>query len=252
MPYKEWEEQAELVPFEANLLQLKNLGIQDIDNFPFIEKPSDEIINETIESLQNLGALSNTTKITKLGSKMSKYTIHPRYSKLLLFNDIQPIFYKLCIIVSYLDSGFELKRNERTSKYFDNKNGDALVFLAMFHDFISSDNRKNFCKSLCISYESINNINKMASYLMKISENTDFTLDLTEANQLLICRNLYYAFSDQLAVKHGDLYINRNYEFVLSKDSIDTQAKYIVFDHIICGKSKEYAKNITVVLDEWI
>jgi len=236
-------------PFNSNFLQLKNIGIKNIFEFPFITLPTDQIIKDTLESLEDIGALDTNGNITSLGKSMCKFPVQPRYSRLLLLKDAEDVFYLMSIIVSILSSSFELRKNENTRKYFVSEKSDLVASLKIFVDFLRAEKQLKFCRSVGMPYEVFQDIKKMSYYLMKIANRSNFSIQLGELQIDKICKCLYYGFSDQLALNNGSVFIYKNGEVSISNDSIETDAKKIVFDSIVCGNSKSYLKNITVVPD---
>ena len=82
-------------PVEDLILQMKDLGIDRIANFPFPTPPDDTSVKIAENLLVQLGALQvdkskiknmrdeQITTITKLGKSMACFPINPRYSKML-------------------------------------------------------------------------------------------------------------------------------------------------------------------------
>ena len=57
----------------AVVLQLKALGIDDVANFPFMDKPSPAVLVRALEHLLRLGALDSNGKLTaKVGAALCK------------------------------------------------------------------------------------------------------------------------------------------------------------------------------------
>lgn len=61
------------------------LGI-NCRKFDFLDKPSDDDLNNALKQLHQLGAVtkSNGEELTPLGRNMSKFPLDPRFSKMLL------------------------------------------------------------------------------------------------------------------------------------------------------------------------
>lgn len=239
-------------PFDSVLIQLKNMGIKNIFGFPFIDRPSNEMIEESIQQLQMVGGLDLEGNITKLGREMCSYPVKPRYARLLVLNRNvkQSLFEKLVIIVSILSSNFEIRRSEDTKVFYTGSKSDLIVYLKIFIEFLK---KKKNPTTLSVSIEKLEEIRKLSLYLLRISginiESFDTYLDNEDENA--ICRHLYYLFADQLAVNMGNSYLFKDGDMFVSKDSIEPNGQNIVFDHLVCGTKKCYAKNITVVSLDW-
>lgn len=71
-------------PLDSSILTLKTIGIQDIGKFPFVTRPSDLHLNQAVDELIKVGAMTEDLKITKLGHSLAQLPIKPRLGKLLL------------------------------------------------------------------------------------------------------------------------------------------------------------------------
>lgn len=240
-----------LEPLDSILLQLKCMGVQNIFSFPFIDMPGEQSVGDALESLQDIGAIDSAGNITKLGRKMCQYPVPPRYARLLLLENDSNMFHKLAIIVSVLVSSLDLKRTERTQKYFISEKSDLVVALKMVLDYLESPVRRRFSSTIGISFDCLEEIRKMASYLMQIGGKSMFTMEMDSTMSEQICRALYCGFADQVAVNSGSSYLCKGGEVFISGESVDPAGQSIVFDHIVCGK-RSYAKGITVISPGWL
>lgn len=72
-------------PLEDTVLLMKNMGIKNIETFPFPSLPENGSISAAIEILKALGALNPRTKeISNLGKEMMKYPVGVRFAKMLV------------------------------------------------------------------------------------------------------------------------------------------------------------------------
>ena len=66
------------------LLTLKASGIDDLDNFPWVERPETKSFARALQLLHDLGALDHQHKLTPIGRRMASFPTHPRYARMLL------------------------------------------------------------------------------------------------------------------------------------------------------------------------
>src|SRR5262249_47670899 len=60
-------------------------GIDDIHNFPWLEKPEPRALERAETLLEDLGALHGSKKsLTETGRRMLKFPMHPRYARMFL------------------------------------------------------------------------------------------------------------------------------------------------------------------------
>lgn len=67
------------------VLTLKAAGIDDIQGFPWLEKPEPKALERAETLLEDLGALHGAKKtITDVGRRMLRFPMHPRYARMFL------------------------------------------------------------------------------------------------------------------------------------------------------------------------
>ena len=67
------------------MLQLKALGINDVPNFDFLDKPPTDILVKALEQLYILGALDGEGNVSEpLGRQMAAFPLEPMFSKAVL------------------------------------------------------------------------------------------------------------------------------------------------------------------------
>ncbi|HVM33070.1 MAG TPA: ATP-dependent helicase HrpB [bacterium] len=67
-----------------SLLDLKKLGVEDLEQFPWFLKPSESALATALGLLKRLGALDPQNRLTETGRRMASFPLAPRLSKLLL------------------------------------------------------------------------------------------------------------------------------------------------------------------------
>ncbi|TID20217.1 P-loop containing nucleoside triphosphate hydrolase protein [Venturia nashicola] len=70
-------------PLESVVLQLKQLQISRIDNFPFPTPPERSSLIKAETLLRHLGAIKTTGQITELGKQLQNYPVSPRFAQML-------------------------------------------------------------------------------------------------------------------------------------------------------------------------
>ncbi|KAG7724277.1 hypothetical protein KL948_005331 [Ogataea haglerorum] len=93
------------MPAESVVLTMKSMGIDNIINFPFVTPPTRDLLRKAEKLLQHLGALDDRMIITKLGQKMSRFPLSPRFAKMLLVANQQGCLPYIIALVSGLSVG---------------------------------------------------------------------------------------------------------------------------------------------------
>jgi ATP-dependent RNA helicase DHX37/DHR1 len=77
--------EVERLPMDGMCLNMKSMGIDDLDSFPFPSPPEPLALQKATKHLKALGAVSlEEEKITDLGYSLSLLPVAPRYAKMLV------------------------------------------------------------------------------------------------------------------------------------------------------------------------
>ncbi|RQO36006.1 ATP-dependent RNA helicase HrpA [Herminiimonas sp. KBW02] len=66
------------------ILRMKSLHLTDVETFPFIEPPLGRAIADGYQLLQELGAVDDENKLTRLGRELAKLPLDPRVGRMIL------------------------------------------------------------------------------------------------------------------------------------------------------------------------
>jgi ATP-dependent helicase HrpA len=86
----------------AVILQMLQLGLGEIHQFPFLEPPEMRAINDGFKLLDELGAITREKRLTDKGRLMARLPTDPRLARMLLAAGENNCLYELLIIVSAL------------------------------------------------------------------------------------------------------------------------------------------------------
>jgi ATP-dependent helicase HrpA len=68
----------------AVILQMKALGLGDLERFPFVEPPDRRSVRDGIALLRELGALDADGSLTAIGSKLAQLPVDPRIGRMII------------------------------------------------------------------------------------------------------------------------------------------------------------------------
>ena len=86
----------------AVILQMLNLRIGDVRDFPFVDRPDQRLLNDGFKLLEELQAVDRDGKVTALGRQLMTLPIDPRLGRMVLAGAKQGCLKELLIIVSAL------------------------------------------------------------------------------------------------------------------------------------------------------
>ena len=59
---------------------MQMVGVGRIEGFPFIDAPDNRLIKDGYRVLEEIGAVTNDRKVTRLGKRLSRLPVDPRIS----------------------------------------------------------------------------------------------------------------------------------------------------------------------------
>ena len=72
------------VNLAGTILTLKNIGINDVISFDYLDRPDINAIHYALKQLYYLNAISKKGELENLGRELSKFPLEPTYAKALL------------------------------------------------------------------------------------------------------------------------------------------------------------------------
>ena len=84
------------------ILRMLDLGLGDIDGFPFVERPSDRAIADGWQQLTELGAVDAQRRLTAIGRQMARLPIDVKLSRMLIAAKDGDCLEELLVIAAFL------------------------------------------------------------------------------------------------------------------------------------------------------
>ena len=220
------------------ILTLKASGIEDIENFAWLEKPDPESLKQTLTLLTDLGALSHsgTTarserlalpndsarrggatppaepthnpggQLTEIGKKMARFPMHPRYARMLIASEKYECVRQACLIAALTQGRGILERNKgkQTRGERDDQLGDDGVSdfkrLMRAWSFADKNNyRTDACRNLGIHAGAARLVTPLYERFLKIAESEGLTINRRPPEDEDLQKCILTAFSDHVA-----------------------------------------------------
>jgi ATP-dependent helicase HrpA len=86
----------------AVVLQMLQLGLGEVQRFPFIDPPDPRLVRDGYRLLEELGAVDGRQRLTRLGRRMAAFPVDPTLSRMLLAARNLGVLPELLVIVSAL------------------------------------------------------------------------------------------------------------------------------------------------------
>lgn len=161
------------------ILTLKRMGVDDLMHWLWLEHPGRDAIVAALNTLYNLGALSDAGKITDLGVKMAILPLAPQLSVVLIsaleygvLDTVMDI--ASCLSVDNLimnvtgDKRDDVNAKRRQFCTLGARHGDLIAFkeyLDYFMELGSANPQREWCKELHFSYKGFKNVLRVKQQL---------------------------------------------------------------------------------------
>jgi ATP-dependent helicase HrpA len=126
------------------ILRLASLGFGRVQEFPFIEPPSNRAIADGTSLLQELGALNGEAELTAIGRELSRIPLDPRIGRMLIEAKTRNVLPEVLVIAAALsvpdprERPFEARdAADRAHTWFKDTKSDFLSLLNVWKFFIS-------------------------------------------------------------------------------------------------------------------
>jgi ATP-dependent helicase HrpB len=250
------------------VLTLKAGGIDDVENFAWLEKPDPVSLARTLTLLTDLGALDHNGKLTKTGQRMVQFPMHPRYARMLLAADDYHCVRQACLIAALTQGKGILERNKgkETRGQRDDLLGDddCSDFKRLMRAWSFADkNNYNMgaCKPLGIHAAAARQVKPLYERFLQIAEQQGLKINRSAPEDEFLQKCILTAFSDQLAKRcdrgtlRCDLVHGRTGE--LARESVIRDAEMLVAAEITeigqtRGQTGVLLNLATAVEEEWL
>ncbi|WP_328476957.1 ATP-dependent RNA helicase HrpA [Actinoplanes sp. NBC_00393] len=146
------------------ILQMTNLGLGDLQKFPFIDPPDRRNVTDGIKLLEELGALDDR-KLTPMGRQLAQLPVDPRLARMVIEADRQECVAEVMVIAAALSiqdprerpADKQQQADEKHARFTD-KESDFFTFLNLWRYLrekqqeLSGNQFRRLCRSEFLNY----------------------------------------------------------------------------------------------------
>ncbi|XP_037805947.1 probable ATP-dependent RNA helicase DHX34 [Lucilia sericata] len=174
------------VPLDTILLQMISMGLPNVRQFPFIESPEEENIEQTILGLKQHNALTPDEKITALGKSLSNLPVEISIGKMLLMGCVFPDVEKILTLAAvmsvqnpFTNRAYTDPRCEEARSELESDQGDVFTLMRAYHEWLQikweRENSRKWCHKLGIEEQRFYEITKLRNQFQNILESCNMT-----------------------------------------------------------------------------
>lgn len=249
------------------VLTLKQLGIDDLVHFDFMDPPAPETLMRALEMLHYLGALDDEGDLTTLGQQMAMLPVLPPLAKMLISSAQYQVPQEVATIVAMLSVPEPFVRPKNDAKAaneakanFAHVDGDHLTLLNVFHAYKLNNCDANWCYDNYLNHRSLASASNVRDQLIRNMKRhempTQSTLDIQSPHYYPnIIKSLVSGFFMQVAHKEaGGQYVTvKDNQVVHLHPScvLDDKPEWVVYNEFVLT-SRNYVRLNTRIHGEWL
>jgi pre-mRNA-splicing factor ATP-dependent RNA helicase DHX16 len=250
------------------VLMLKSLGINDLLNFDFMDRPPADALIRALEQLYALGALNDRGELTKLGRRMAEFPLEPMLSKSVIASEKYECVTEVLSTVSMLSLGASVfYRPKDKAVHADTARlnfargggGDHISLLRCYTEWASTDYNTGWCFENYVQVRSMKRVRDIREQLESLCERVeiDHTVSKPEDNEATlkaITAGFFYNIAKlgrtgdyQTVKQQKTVYIHPS--SVLAKD--ETPPPWLLFFEL-AFTTKEFMRQVAPINPEWL
>lgn len=212
----------------AVVLQMQQLNVGDIRDFPFIEPPESRAINDAFKELEQLQALDERKKLTPAGRKMLALPLEPRFSRILIAAHQLHCLNEVLIIIAGLTIQDPRERPHDKQQAADDKHrrfkDDDSDFVAYFNlwqyaeeqrQALSQNAWRNLCGKEFLSFLRLREWRELHYQLLMACKQVGLTCNKEPASYDAIHQALLLGLFDNVAIKNEE---SREREYLVARN----------------------------------
>ena len=217
------------------MLQMKALGLGDIEGFPLLDPPAKRAVDEGRRVLEELGALDEGGQLTDIGKKLARLPLDPRLGRMILGGEGEGALREVLIIAAALGIQDPRERPlaaqrqaDDAHRKFRDEGSDFLGLLRLWHFYQDAQGRLTrnqlwkTCRDSFLSYLRMREWSDVHRQLSQLARDMGFRLNDKPASEDAIHRALLPGLLSRVGVWQPEprLYFGaRQTRFVLHPSS---------------------------------
>jgi len=254
------------------ILQMLALGLGDIQQFPFLQKPDPRFINDGIKLLDELGALQAERKdalqLTPLGRQLSRLPIDPRLARMVLAGATQSCVSELLVITAALSIqdprerplDKQQKADELHGRFAD-PDSDFASWLKLWdylqaqQEQLSNNHFRRLCKQEMLNYLRVREWQDLFGQLSQVADEMQLPLNTQAGDYQRIHSAILTGLLGQIGTKDVDAdYLGpRQSRFYVFPGSglFKKKPKWVMAAELV-ETSRLYARTLARIEPEWV
>ena len=248
------------------VLTLKQLGIDDLVHFDFMDPPAPETLMRALELLNYLGALDDEGDLTDLGRTMAAFPLDPQLAKMVISsvdyncsNEILSIVSSLSVPNVFVRPKQEAKEADAAKRAFTHPDGDHLTLLNAFHEYKQNGCDKRWCHENYINHRSMASADNVRRQLARIMSRCGLQLTSNDFSSPHYYENIRKALTCGFFMQVAHLERTGHYLTVKDNQVVDLhpstclkqKPEWVLYNEFVLT-TKNFIRTCTPVQGQWL
>jgi ATP-dependent helicase HrpA len=164
----------------AVVLQTLGLQLGDVEQFPFLDPPRQDVIRDGYKTLFELGAIDNARELTPIGRRLAQLPCDPRIGRMILAASDEACLREVLIIAAALETqdprerpGDRREAADQIHGQFQDQDSDFLVYLKLWdfvHHLKSTLSRSQWQRALQQNFLSVTRVREWMEIYRQLAE----------------------------------------------------------------------------------
>jgi ATP-dependent helicase HrpA len=265
----------------AVILQMRQLGLGNPDEFPFVDAPDRRFISDGFRLLQELAAIDERHELTPLGKQLAQLPVDPRIGRMILESQRNNCLREVLVIAAALSiqdprerPADKQQQADEAHARFRDEDSDFATLLKLWAELeeqrkhSSKNQLRKHCQKNFLSYTRVREWHETHKQLQMLAKELDLRTNEADAGYAEIHRALLSGLLGNIgtraeveekpgqgkAVKGPPRYLGtRNMEFYLFPGSgtAKKRHKWVMAAEIV-ETARLYARNVARIEPEWV
>lgn len=245
------------------VLRMAELGIRDFSAFDFLSPPPSRALTAAIETLELLEALDAGNALTEIGSRMARFPLSPRHSRMIVeaIRTYPDVVEETIIAAAFLTSqtpfllpeGEEMEARQ-AHHTFRHDYGDFVSYLLLLRAYEKAKRKERFCATHYLDARAMAEIRNVASQLSEIVSAMDVPVSsggriadylcavATGLIQYVCVRDQKYSYAsltaERIQIHPGSVMFRQTPDYIVAGEIVRT--------------SRTFARSVSLLERSWL
>jgi ATP-dependent helicase HrpA len=251
------------VDLSEAVLRLIDLGVRDVERFPFPTPPPRQKLSAALDALLAMGAIDTDRNLTAVGRQMVPFPLSPPLARMVVeaANRFPAAVSDVLLVGAYLSvrSPFTYPAGEEeearaAQARFRHPLGDAMTALQAYKRWLGAKDKALFSQQSYLDNDTLAFIQKAHRQLIDIAEELGVPVAEAHADPRDVTRCVATGFASNVLMRQGHTYVTSSELRVAihpSSSLYGYQGRFIVAAELM-NSGRVYAFNVSALEPEWL